>query len=548
MTYTVGGAGLINGDSLTGALATAAALTTGVGPIAITQGSLAANANYSTTYVGANLTIIPRPLTLTADALSRVYGEANPALTYTVGGSGLINGDALTGALATLATPATGVGTAAITQGSLTAGANYSTTFTGANLTITPRPILVTADALSRIYGNANPALTYTVGGSGLVNGDALTGALATPATPITGIGIAAITQGSLAAGANYSATFTGANLTITPRPITLIADALSRIYGNANPALTYTVGGSGLVNGDALTGALANSATPTTGVGTTAITQGSLAANANYSATYVGADLTITPRPLILKADALSRVYGEANPALTYTVGGSGLVNGDTMTGALAHSATLTTGVGATAITQGSMAASANYGVTYVGADLTITPRPIILKADSFVRLFGNANPELTYKISGAGLVNADILTGALSTTATRDTGVGVVPITQGSLAANSNYGVTFADADLTILGLTSAVVDPTTPLVTTGVGVTTSFAGISILARACPIAVTEYASTGILTVTCTLAALEPNPVDPTTVDPIALDFTAADILARTCPVSAAGVCLPPE
>jgi hypothetical protein len=198
-------------------------------------------------------------------------------------------------------------------------------------------------------------------------------------------------------------------------------------------------------------------------------------------------------------------------------------------------------------------MAASANYGVTYVGADLTITPRPITLKADSFVRLFGNANPELTYKISGAGLVNADTLTGALATTATRDTGVGVVPITQGSLAANSNYGVTFADADLTILGLTSAVVDPTTPLVTTGVGVTTSFTSISILARACPIAVTEYASTGILTVTCTLAALEPNPVDPTTIDPttidpIALDFTAADILARTCPVSAAGVCLPPE
>jgi hypothetical protein len=150
------------------------------------------------------------------------------------------------------------------------------------------------------------------------VNGDTLAGALATTATASTGIGIAAITQGSLAANANYSATFTGANLTITLRPITLIADAVSRFYGNANPALTYTVGGSGLVNGDTLTGTLANSATPTTGVGTTAITQGSLAANANYSATYVGADLTITPRPLILKADAQSRVYGEANPALT--------------------------------------------------------------------------------------------------------------------------------------------------------------------------------------------------------------------------------------
>jgi hypothetical protein len=277
-------------------------------------------------------------------------------------------------------------------------------------------------------------------------------------------------------------------------------------------------------------------------------MTQGSLAANANYSTTYVGANLTITPRPLTLTADALSRVYGNVNPALTYTVGGSGLVNGDTVTGALANSATVTTGVGATAITQGSLTANANYGVTYVGADLTITPRPIILKADSFVRLYGNANPDLTYSISGAGLVNADTLTGALATTANRDTGVGVVPITQGSLAANANYGVTFADADLTILGMTSAVVDPTTPLVTTGVGVPTSFAGIGILARACPIAVTEYTTTGTLSVTCTLAALEPNPIDPTAIDPAAFGSNAADILARVCAVSAAGVCLPPE
>jgi hypothetical protein len=452
LTYTVGGSGLVNGDSLTGALATTATLTTGVGTAAITQGSLAASPNYAVSYVGADLTITARPITLTADALSRIYGDANPALTYTVGGAGLVNGDTLTGALATTATLTTGVGTAAITQGSLAASANYAVSYVGADLTITARPITLTADALSRIYGNANPALTYTVGGAGLVNGDTLTGALATTATLTTGVGTAAITQGSLAASANYAVSYVGADLTITARPITLTADALSRIYGNANPALTYTVGGSGLVNGDSLTGALATTATLTTGVGTAAITQGSLAASPNYAVSYVGADLTITARPITLTADALSRIYGNANPALTYTVGGSGLVNGDSLTGALATTATLTTGVGTAAITQGSLAASANYAVSYVGADLTITARPITLTADALSRIYGNANPALTYTVGGSGLVNGDTLTGALATTATLTTGVGSAAITQGSLAASANYAVSYVGADLTI------------------------------------------------------------------------------------------------
>ena len=45
------------------------------------------------------------------------------------------------------------------------------------------RAISVTAEAKSRVYGDANPPLTYLVGGSGHANGDTLSGALATSAT-----------------------------------------------------------------------------------------------------------------------------------------------------------------------------------------------------------------------------------------------------------------------------------------------------------------------------------------------------------------------------
>ena len=45
------------------------------------------------------------------------------------------------------------------------------------NLTIDARAVTVTANALSKTYGNANPALTYTVTAGSLVSGDAFTAA-----------------------------------------------------------------------------------------------------------------------------------------------------------------------------------------------------------------------------------------------------------------------------------------------------------------------------------------------------------------------------------
>ena len=117
---------------------------------------------------------------------SRVYGDANPAFTYSI--YGLHAGDTagiVTGlSVSTAATTASNVGTYAISAsgGSAVSVSGQAYRFIDApgTLTVTPRAITVTADAASRAYGDANPALTYQVGGSGLVNGDTLSGALAT--------------------------------------------------------------------------------------------------------------------------------------------------------------------------------------------------------------------------------------------------------------------------------------------------------------------------------------------------------------------------------
>ncbi|MFZ2096959.1 MAG: MBG domain-containing protein, partial [Anaerolineales bacterium] len=176
---------------------------------------------------------------------------------------------------------------------------------------------------------------------------------------------------------------FTGSSgaqtVTVNKRSITVTADSKYKVYGNADPAFTYHITSGSLVFGDTFSGALNR----TTGeaVGSYAINQGSLALSSNYILTYVGANLTITKRPITVTADAKSKAYGDADPALTYQVTSGSLVFGDTISGELTRAAGES--LGTHAILQGTLALSDNYNLTYVGANLTITKRPITVTAD---------------------------------------------------------------------------------------------------------------------------------------------------------------------
>ncbi len=240
--------------------------------------------------------------------------------------------------------------------------------------------LTVSAAAVSRVYGNANP--TFTASFAGFLPGDGIGGLTGTPqfttlATSTSNIGQFAINAalGSLLSAQGYQFTFAPGVLNVTPRPLTLTANNLSRLYGNANPALTFAIGGLGLVNGDLLSGALATTAGTTTGVGNVAITQGTLVASANYALTFVNGQLTITPRLLTVSADNLSKLLGTRDPALTFVLSGDGLVNGDQLSGALVRDAGER--IGEFAIRQGTLGAGSNYAITYANGQLTINAPP---------------------------------------------------------------------------------------------------------------------------------------------------------------------------
>ncbi|MCO3308417.1 hemagglutination protein, partial [Pseudomonas aeruginosa] len=447
--------GLKNGDTA-GAVLNGGSLSRvageNVGVYGINQGGLALNSgNYDLSYQGNNLTITKALLNVIADGKTKVYGDADPSLTYQV--NGLKNGDSagsiLTGGLNRVA--GENVGVYGINQGDLALNSgNYDLSYQGNNLTITKALLNVIADAKTKVYGDADPSLTYQV--SGLKNGDTagsiLTGGMNRAAGE--NVGVYDINQGDLALNSgNYDLSYQGNNLTITKALLNVIADAKTKVYGDADPSLTYQV--SGLKNGDTagsiLTGGLNRAAGENVGVYD--INQGDLALNSgNYDLSYQGNNLTITKALLNVIADAKTKVYGDADPSLTYQV--SGLKNGDTA-GAVLNGGSLSRvageNVGVYGINQGVLALnSGNYDLSYQGNNLTITKALLNVIADGKTKVYGDADPSLTYQVSG--LKNGDsagsILTGGLNRVAGEN--VGVYGINQGDLALNSgNYDLSY-------------------------------------------------------------------------------------------------------
>ncbi len=408
--------------------------------------------NYAIT-LATNTTgvISTKGLTVTATVgQSKVYGAAMPTLAYTY--ATLVNGDTssvFSGALATTATASSSVGSYPITQGTLTAGANYTITFVGTTFAVTPKAASVTPNAATKVYGAADPALTGTL--VGFLAADSVTATFSRTAgstvagSPYT---ISATLSPSGVLG-NYTITYNTANFTITPKAASVTPNSASKVYGAADPAFSGTL--VGFLAADNVTATYTRTAGQTVAGSpyTISATLAPAGVLSNYSITYGTGSFTITKAPLTVTATVgQSKVYGAAMPTLAYTY--ATLVNGDTasvFSGALASTATASSSVGSYPITQGTLSAGANYAITFVGTTFAVTPAPLTVTATvGQSKVYGAAMPTLAYTY--ATLVNGDtssVFSGALATTATASSSVGSYPITQGTLSAGANYTITF-------------------------------------------------------------------------------------------------------
>ncbi|MDB5020331.1 MAG: polymorphic outer membrane protein [Pedobacter sp.] len=132
------------------------------------------NESYNARKVVRSFKALRKKITVVGNPISKVYGDADPVLSYIVK-PGLVEGDVFTGALSREA--GEHVGRYLINLGTLDIKDCYDVDCEMDFLDIFSKTIEVTANPMSKVYGSADPVLTYSFTPA-LIAGDAFQGQL----------------------------------------------------------------------------------------------------------------------------------------------------------------------------------------------------------------------------------------------------------------------------------------------------------------------------------------------------------------------------------
>lgn len=497
-----------------------AAETANVGQYAI-GATYARNNNYEVTLVNGTMNVVAREITLTFKDAEKEYGDADPSLDslYTVEGNLANTGvDVLTlttGKLSGSVTREEGedVGEYAI-QADLY-NKNYDLTYVTstneelkadgtkmdvATLTINPAVLTIAVNGpYTMTYGDPLPdfAVTYSGFKRGENASTALTGELKfvdletgepIPERPSVGTYTIHATGLDNVAAPNYTIKWVDSTLTVNARAITVRPDAATKVYGEDDPELTYTVvdGDRYVLEGTDLVD-LHVEREAGEDVGTYEMTV--VGEDSNFIITKEPADFTITPRTLTVSmAEDISRVYGDENPVLSLEdlvfegfASNDNLDIHDDQYNALtdaalsfiftdAEGAPATThshvGTGTVIATGLANVGAGNYDIQYVEGVFTITKRPITVTAVDQTGLYGNSVnidwtdyetvDEVTYTgdDSKPAVMDWDTLTGTHLCVVTDHTPVGdydIIPVFAAD--ANSDYEITVVNGTFTVV-----------------------------------------------------------------------------------------------
>jgi gliding motility-associated-like protein len=391
-------------------------------------------ANYTINYFPFDLAVLPAPLVITANNVSKPYGSTltNVPASTNFNVSGIQNNETIGNVMISYGQGASATSPPGLYTGSVVPSDAAGGTFSAANYTITYQPgdLLVAAPpppvitqtgqpaALETVYGtpsattsfqvsatNLTAHLTITIpagfeissNGKTFVNNISFTpDALGTLTNTPVFIRLAQVTPAGSYTG-NLTLNSTGAVSSntalkgiVTPAPLTITGITTSKIYGstlNASAGSTAFTS-SGLQNAETV-----GFVTLTYGQGAasadqvkvysaslvpSAATGGTFNA-ANYLITYLSADINVVPASLTITANNMNRAFAKQNPSFTATY--TGFVNNEgpaqlTTLPTLLTNAVLTSPAGQYPIDV-SGAAAQNYTISYVAGILTIYSDP---------------------------------------------------------------------------------------------------------------------------------------------------------------------------
>ena len=313
--------------------------------------------------------------------------------------------------------------------------------------TISKAAVVVTAENKTKVYGQDDPEFTWTA--VGLQNQEKLEIEVTFSRDEGEDVGEYTINVTGPEEVDNYTIEYVPGTLEITKAKLTVTAQDKSKVYGEDDPELTWTVEGLQYSDEEDILGVQATRAEGED-VATYTITPTGATTLDNYTVEYKTGTFEITPATVTVKADDKSKVYGEDDPELTWTA--EGLQNNDTkdvLKVEIARAAG--EDVDTYIITPSGDAVQGNYNVVYETGTFEITPATVTVTADTLTKKYGEDDPELTWTVEG--LQNEDT-EDVLKVTTVRAEGetVGDYIITPSGDEAQGNYIVKFEEGTLTI------------------------------------------------------------------------------------------------
>ena len=416
----------------------------GTYPIVISKGSVE---NINDSYVNGTLTITKAPLTISVNSITKYQGDPMPELTVTY--SGFKNGETES-VLITLPT-ITCVATAESPSGTYpitVSGAesqNYEITYVNGALTVSEAlPVYIMALNDTIEYGDPLPQFRYMSEGAPLVGTPAIK-CEAVQGSPV-GVYNIVIEKGTVA---NYNDYYINGKLIITKAPLTIAAKATQREYGEATPELSVTY--EGFKNGetDTVLTTLPVITCDGKNVGSYPITVGGAEAR-NYEIIYQEGILTILPAPLTIAANDAQKKYGDEMPEVSVTY--EGFKNEETEVVLTSPPVFYCDGkdVGSYPLTV-SGAEAQNYDISYHEGTLTISPAPLIIKAQDCDRIYGEETPAFSLTYEGFKYDDTEAVLSTQPVFRCDGKAVGNYPIIVSGSEAQ-NYEISYQEGTLTI------------------------------------------------------------------------------------------------
>jgi filamentous hemagglutinin family protein len=435
---TIGGVSL----SSSGASAVADVLSTPyeIEVSAATGGTFTAS-NYDITYVDGSLQVNPAALTITANNASKTYGQETifAGTEFTTGVGELKNSDAIDSLTLSSAGAAATAGVSAgpytieasAPQGLAFNEANYSITYVDGSLTVSPKPLTISANNASKTYGQTMTFEGTEFTSSGLENSETIaTVTLASSgvaaeadvgASPYT-ITAASPTGGTFSS-ANYSITYTDGELTVSPAPLVITALDDEKVYDGLSYSSNNGVSYEGFVNGESvsdLSGVLSYTGTSQAAIsaGTYVITPQGLTST-NYAVTFNDGALLINPAPLLVTARDDAKTYDGLGYNGGNGVNFDGFVNGENeatadiadSVGALTFTGTSQGAVNAGnyTLTPGGLSSN-NYLISYEDGRLEVSPKTITAITEASDKVY-DGSVDAIVGIELQGLVGDETL-----------------------------------------------------------------------------------------------------------------------------------------